>query len=73
MLARLFSVMFGVSGMAMRDVGMVPGLFVISGGVMLGRCAMVFRGMLVMFGSFQVVLFPFFRHGCSLSEIRISA
>jgi hypothetical protein len=73
MFARLFGVMTGVGGMAMRDMGMVAGLFVISSGVMLGRCAMVFRSMFVMFGSFQVVLFSLFRHGCSLSEIRISA
>jgi hypothetical protein len=73
MLACLFGMMLGVGGMAMRNVGMVAGLFMISGGVVLGRGAMVFRGVLVMVGSFQVVLFSFFRHGCSLSEIRISA
>ena len=71
-LARLFGVMTSVSGMAMRDMSMVAGLFVISGGMMLGSRAMVFRGVLVMVGRFQVMLFSFFRHGCSLSEIRIS-
>ena len=63
MLAGLFGVMLGVRLMAMRDVGMVARFFVISSGVMLGGAAVVLRGVLVMFGSFQVVLFTFFRHG----------
>jgi hypothetical protein len=52
MFARLFGVMLGVRLMAMRDMGMVAGLFMISGCVMFGGGAMVFRGMLVMVGGF---------------------
>jgi hypothetical protein len=63
MLARLFGVMFGVSTVAVRNMGVVAGFLVVSGGVMLGSGAMVFRGMLVMLGGFQVVFFAFFRHG----------
>ena len=65
-------VMLGVRAVAMRDMGMVPGFFVISGGMMLGRFAMVLRGTLMMFGCLQMVLFAFFRHGLPLSEIPIS-
>jgi hypothetical protein len=65
MLAGFFRVMLGVDLMAMRYVGMVAGLFMISGGVVLGGVAMVFRGVLVMLGGFVVVLFTFFRHGAS--------
>jgi hypothetical protein len=74
MLAGLFGMVFGVGMVAMRNVGMVAGLFMISGGVMLGGGAMMFRRMLVMLGCFQVVLFTFFRHGalflrhCVISE-----
>jgi hypothetical protein len=49
--------------MAMRDMRVMAGLLVISCGMMLRRRAMVLRGMLVMLGSFQMVLFSFFRHG----------
>jgi hypothetical protein len=59
MLPRLSGVMPGVRAVAMRDMGVVAGLFVVSGGVMLGRHAMVLRGVLVMLGGFQVVLFTF--------------
>jgi hypothetical protein len=63
MLAGLARVMLGVSVVAMRDVGMVAGLFVISGSMVLGGGAMMLRGVLVMLGGFQVVFFAFFRHG----------
>jgi hypothetical protein len=68
-LARLIGVMPGVSLMAVRDVGVVMSLIVVSGGVMLGRGPVMLRGMLVMVSCFVVMLFAFFRHGCSLSEI----
>ena len=55
--------MLGMRMMAMRDVGMVAGFFFIPRSVMLSRGAMMFRGLLVMFGSFQVVVLAFFRHG----------
>ncbi len=55
--------MLGVGVMAMRYVGMVACLFMISGGVKFGGCAMMFRGVLVVVGGFQMVLFAFFRHG----------
>jgi hypothetical protein len=64
-LARLIGVMLGVSVVAVRDVGVVVGFLMVSAGVMLGCGAMVFRGMLVMLGGFQMVFFTFFRHGSS--------
>ena len=70
MLAGFFGVMLGVRVMAMRDVGMVAGLFMISGGVMFGRCAMMLRGMLVMLGGFQMMFFTFFRHGALFLRLR---
>jgi hypothetical protein len=70
MLAGFFGVMLGVRVMAMRDVGMVAGLFMIPGGVMFSRGAMMFRGMLVMLGGFQVVFFTFFRHGARFLRLR---
>jgi hypothetical protein len=63
-LGGFFRVMLGMRVMAMRYVGMVVGLLMISRGVMLSGVAMVFRCVLVMLGGFQVVLFTFFRHGC---------
>ena len=70
MLARLIGVMLGVRAMARRNVGMVASLFMISGSVMLGSGAMVFRGMLVMIGGFQMVFFTFFRHGARFLRLR---
>jgi hypothetical protein len=57
-LAGFFGVMPGVGAVAVRYMGVVAGLFVISGRGVLGRHAMVLRGVLVM-------LFTFFRHGSS--------
>jgi hypothetical protein len=71
-LAGLFGVMLGVGGVAMRYVGMVAGLFVISGGVMLSRHAMMLRGTFVVLSGSQVVFFTFFRHGFLFSEIQVS-
>jgi hypothetical protein len=70
MLARLLGMMGSVGVMAMRDMGMVAGFFFISRGVMLGRGAMVFRRVLMMFSGFQVVVLPFFRHGALLLRLR---
>ena len=70
MLAGFVGVMLGVGVMAMRDMGMVAGLFMISCGVMLGSGAMVFRGMLVMICGFQMVFFTFFRHGARFLRLR---
>jgi hypothetical protein len=44
-------VFFGVTGMAMRAVGMMRGLVVIAGFVVLGGFAVMLGGVLVMFGS----------------------
>ena len=71
-LAGFLGMMLGVGGMALSYVGVVMSLFVISGGMMLRGGAMVFRGMLVMLSGLQVVLFAFFGHGFSLSEMQIS-
>ena len=62
--------MLGMRMMAMRDVGMVAGFFFIPRSVMLSRGAMMFRGMLVMLGGFQVVFFTFFRHGARFLRLR---
>jgi hypothetical protein len=62
-LAGLLGVMLGVGVVAMRDVGMVAGFLVISRCMMLGSEAMMFRGVLVVLGGFQVVILSFFRHG----------
>ena len=70
MLARFLGVVLGMRVMAMRDVGMVAGLFMISGGVMLGGGAMMFRGLLVMVCGFQMVFFSFFRHGARFLRLR---
>lgn len=70
MLAGLFGMMLGVCVMSMRYVGMVAGLFVISCGVMFGRGAMMFRGVLVMLGCFQMMIFTFFRHGARFLRLR---
>lgn len=64
-LAGLFGVMLGVGAVAVRDVGVVAGILMVSGGMMVRRFAMVFRGVFVMFGGFQMVFFTFFRHGSS--------
>jgi hypothetical protein len=69
--ARLLSMVLGMDVMTMRDVGMVMRLLMIAGGVMLGSGAMVLRGVLVVFSSFQMMLFSFFRHGFSFQEIEI--
>lgn len=53
-------------------MGMVARLFMVTGGVMLRRVAVVLRGLFVMFGSFQVMLFTFFRHGALFLRLRIS-
>jgi hypothetical protein len=68
-LARLIGVMPGVSLMAVRHMGVLMRLIVFPGGMVLGRGPVMLRGMLVMVSCFVVVLFAFFRHGCSLSEI----
>jgi|HubBroStandDraft_2_1064218.scaffolds.fasta_scaffold890389_2 hypothetical protein len=70
MLAGFVGVMLGVGVMAMRDMGMVAGLFMISCGVMLGGGAMLFRGMLVMFCGFQMMFFTFFRYGALFLRLR---
>jgi hypothetical protein len=64
-LAGFFGVMAGVGSMAVCYVGVVACFFVVARGVMLGCGAMVFRGMLMMLGGFQMVFFAFFRHGSS--------
>ena len=61
-LGGFFSVMIRVGAVAVCNVGVVAGLFVISRLVVLGGGAMVFRGMLVMLSCFDVVLVAFCRH-----------
>ena len=47
---------FGVAGVAMRAVGVVSGLFVITGFMMLGGFAVMLGGVLVMFGRLVVMV-----------------
>jgi hypothetical protein len=61
-LAGFLGMMLGVGVMAVGDMGVVMSLLVIAGGVMFGGGAMMFRGVFVVFGGLQVVLFAFFRH-----------
>jgi site-specific recombinase len=70
MLARFVGMMLGMCMMAMRHVGMVTGCLVVSGGVMLGCGPMVFRGVFVMLGGLQMVLFTFFRHVALFLRLR---
>lgn len=62
MLARFLRVVRGVVMMAVRYVRVVPGFLVVSVGVMFSSGAMMPRGVLVMFGSFQVVIGDLFGH-----------
>jgi hypothetical protein len=51
--------------MAVGDVGMMGGLFVVAGLMMLRGLAVMVRGVRVVFGGFAVVLGCFLRHGPS--------
>src|SRR5215467_7662369 len=63
MLARFLSVIRGVQMVPVRNVGVMSGLFGITGFVMFGRFTMMTRGMLVMLGRALVMLRAFmFRH-----------
>ena len=63
MLAGFRRVMLGMVLMTMCDVRVVPGFFVVFSGVMFRRGAMMFRGVLVVLGGFQVMVGDLFRHG----------
>jgi hypothetical protein len=63
MLARFLGVIRGVQMVPVRNVGVMPGLFGITGFVMFGRFTMMLRGKLVMLGRALVMLGAFmFRH-----------
>jgi hypothetical protein len=65
MLARFSRVVGRIVSMPVRDVSVMPSLFVIPAFVVLGRFTMVFRRMLVMFRRLIVVLRAFvYRHLC---------
>ena len=66
MLASFFGVVRCVRIVAVRDLGMVTGFFVISRGVMLRRCAMMLGSVLVVLSRFHMVFFTFFRHALNL-------
>jgi hypothetical protein len=61
--ARLFGMMRGVIVMTVRDVRMVPRLFVISGLMLLGGGAMMRSGLLMMLRCLPMMVCGFFRHG----------
>ena len=63
LLAGLFGMMCGVSMMALRHVRVVTGFVVVTGIVMLRSYFVMRSGMLVVFGSFAVMLRSLFRHG----------
>jgi len=61
--ARLLGVIRGVQMVPMRNVGVMPSLFVITGFVMFGRFTMMMRGIFMMLGCLLVMLRAFmFRH-----------
>ena len=62
-LGGLFGVVFGLHMMAVRQVRMVAGLFVIARLVVLRRGQMMLGGMFMMFCCVAVMLGCFFRHG----------
>jgi len=63
MLASFLSMIRGVQMVTVRNVGVMAGLFGITGFVMLGRFTMMVRGKFVMFGCALVMLRAFmFRH-----------
>jgi hypothetical protein len=63
MLARFLGVICCVQMVPVRNVGVMPGLFGITGFVMFGRFTMMMRGKLVMLGCALVMLGAFmFRH-----------
>jgi len=59
----LFGVVFGLHMMAVRQVGMVAGLFVIAGLVVLRRRTMVLGGVLMMLRCIAVMFSCCVRHG----------
>ena len=59
MLTRFLGVIRGVQMMAVRNVGMMPGLFVITRFVMFGRFTMMTRGLFMMLGRALVMLRTF--------------
>jgi hypothetical protein len=59
MLASFLSMISGVQMVTVRNVSMVPGLFGITGFVMLGRFTMMVGGKFVMFGCALVMLRAF--------------
>jgi hypothetical protein len=54
-LGGLFGMVFGMQMMAMRDVGMVGGLFMIAGFMMLGGFSVVLAGFFVVLGGLLVM------------------
>ena len=56
MLGRFRRVVRRMSRMPARDVGVMAGLLMVSATVVLGRFAMVFRCVLVMFGGLEMML-----------------
>jgi hypothetical protein len=68
-LAGFGGVMRGMRGMAVCDMRMVAGLFVIGSLVMVGGGVMMLGGMLVVFGGFVVMIDSLLRHGEPLSEV----
>jgi hypothetical protein len=76
-LAGLFGMMRGVQRMAVRDMGMVAGLFMIARLVVPGGFAVMFGGLFVMFGSLTVMLRSWMSHwgvaslGCEIKSNNI--
>lgn len=69
MLARFFGVVRGVEMMPMREMGMVPRLFMLAGAMMLGRETMMLGRLFVVGRGFVVMLGQFVRvHECPSIE-----
>ena len=72
MLLRCMFMMLGrVQSMPVGDLGMVGGLFVVSGPVMFSSFAMMLCGMLMMFRRLFVMLMDVVRAHCSLPAFRL--
>jgi hypothetical protein len=66
MLGGLFGVMLGLNVMAMRQVGVMAGLFVFARFVVLGGVLVVFGSMFVVLRCVAMMFGDFFRHGSPL-------
>jgi hypothetical protein len=70
MFARFRRVMRGMGGVTVRDMSVVSCLFVVASLMMIGGGVVMRGSVLMVFGSFAVVIDSLLRHGEPLSEIQ---